>query len=178
MLIVLSLSQSPNTCVPLLCYEFPGKVLHLCGEKASSWVGPFQRVFRRHVLQPRGTDGQRHRGSGWHGPLKKATPPLGLHWEHFCLLMSSGFRAHDHACRMMQRMCTAAREAGHPREGTGDLDFEGWGGPGRSPQSAGQESAASCVEQNILFDLNGKWQLEISTSSSSEVSVTFFLIFF
>ena len=60
------------------------------------------------------------KGTECHGGtalLKRAILPLGLHWERFCVLMSTRFQAHDHACMVTQRTCRATREAGHPGEG-------------------------------------------------------------
>ena len=57
---ILSFSRSANICVPLLCDESPGKVLHLCERQGSFWVNLLKGVFRKHDLQSRSTGGQRH----------------------------------------------------------------------------------------------------------------------
>lgn len=61
---ILLFSHSSNICVPLLCDEFPGKVLHLSERQGSFWVKttPYllKGVFRKHDLQSRSAGGQRH----------------------------------------------------------------------------------------------------------------------
>lgn len=151
------------------------------GRKGSSWVSSFQEVLRSHDLQSRCADATGTACHCYTAPLKRATfgTPLGPRLPTNKDKLPGTLIMPAVWCRGRAWLL----RGGNLWRRWQGLDFKGWGGPGcRGGGSIikGEEAAVLCVELVFLFDLSGKWQLRLGISAwaSSEISVSFLLMFY